>query len=477
MATELEVLKVRLEAMTSKYNKAMEDAAKKTKTSTGKIDKAMLSMILRFASFAAAVALARKVYRTFTDSLRRIDELAKTARFLGVTTQALASFRHLSDLSGVSTGNLTTALTRMTRAVGEASTGAKEYLEPFQRIGVSIQELMRLKPDEQMARIAEGISGLETHTQQGAVAMEIFGRSGLRMLNVLREGEDGFQQAARAAKAYGLAIRPEDAKKVEDLNDAITRLGASFRGLVNTLTIGIAPAMTKFIDRLLLAQAAANAWWKGDEGGSKAALERMKTLADAMKRLQEPAAAAKDPRVQAEKKAQEKITSWAQQGAEQRLAFDRMSDEVRVQTTIGSLAIMAAAWGEHSRTMFEWSKGLAVAEAAMNIAQGITTAWTLPPPWNAIQAGIVAATGAAQIANISAQQFQKGGGGAAPAGGAGAGAGAAAGAGGGEAAAPLDVSVVMQGNMFGPAQVRDLIGMIDDELSDGVRMRSITISG
>lgn len=58
------------------------------------------------------------------------------------------------------------------------------------------------------------------------------------------------------------------------------------------------------------------------------------------------------------------------------------------------------------RVKFNIDKGINIAKAVMNTAEGVTKALAAsPPPINAILAGITAAMGAAQVAVIAAQQF------------------------------------------------------------------------
>lgn len=60
-------------------------------------------------------------------------------------------------------------------------------------------------------------------------------------------------------------------------------------------------------------------------------------------------------------------------------------------------------------TMFKDNKAAAIGSAIINTAVGVTKALTLAPPWGQIQAGIIAAAGAAQVAAISSAS-QSGGG-------------------------------------------------------------------
>ena len=60
---------------------------------------------------------------------------------------------------------------------------------------------------------------------------------------------------------------------------------------------------------------------------------------------------------------------------------------------------------------FRAAKGIALASAVINVAQGITSALTLPPPLGQIAAVTVGAAGAVQIATIAATEpsFHQGG--------------------------------------------------------------------
>ena len=59
---------------------------------------------------------------------------------------------------------------------------------------------------------------------------------------------------------------------------------------------------------------------------------------------------------------------------------------------------------KHSKKLFRLNQALAIGEAIMNTAQGVTNALKLPVPINFVMAGLVGAMGAAQIATIRSQQ-------------------------------------------------------------------------
>ena len=58
------------------------------------------------------------------------------------------------------------------------------------RIGLTVNDLKGLKPEDQFQRIADGLNAVEGPTVRAATAMELFGKSGtqlLPMLSTLRE--------------------------------------------------------------------------------------------------------------------------------------------------------------------------------------------------------------------------------------------------------------------------------------------------
>lgn len=149
---------------------------------------------------------------------------------------------------------------------------------------------------------------------------------------------------------------------------------------------------------------------------------------------------------------------------------DKIKTQLRrhEQQLITDTATMAA---NAITTLFPKSKAAGIAAAIINTAVGITKAMELPPPFSWIQAGLIAATGAAQIAAIRSTS-ETGGGGAAPA------------LGGGTAVAPVSTAAagppqgqqtifiegLNPGGIFSGAALNELIERINAAQRDGSRI-------
>lgn len=143
----------------------------------------------------------------------------------------------------------------------------------------------------------------------------------------------------------------------------------------------------------------------------------------------------------------------------------RQVKEQEKQTMLDTASVAANA----ITTMFKDNKQASMGAAAINTAVGITKALSIGPPWGFIQAGLVAAAGAAQIAAISSASADGSGGSA----GGGASSAASSAAAGGAPSGPsqtMYVSGFKSGELYTPEAVRSLMGKMIDLQRDGVQL-------
>lgn len=149
-------------------------------------------------------------------------------------------------------------------------------------------------------------------------------------------------------------------------------------------------------------------------------------------------------------------------------------EQIKNQSIIGLAGELFTALGSESSKLFKVQKAFAIANAVVNVAEGITQALKLPFPANLAAAAKVAAAGAIQIAKIKATN--PGGGGAAPS------LSGGGGTAGGNAALPDNApafaqqepqriaQVVVQGNLFSARETAD---WLIEQLSDAVNNRDV----
>ena len=230
----------KLTAELRKANKNTEHWANKTRKMVNSSAKVM-------AGFGVAgVAALTAIY---TKNAQFIDQQAKTADRLGLTTQALSGLHHAAEQTGASTEALNMGLQRMTRRIGQvAATGSGEAKVALDQLGISIDEIKSKSPDEQFALIAEKMADVSSQGQKVFLTQKLFDSEGVKLLNTLNLGADGIKAMMDEAEALGFAINRVDAAKVEMANDAFDRAQKSTHSFGQALATETAPIIAALSD-------------------------------------------------------------------------------------------------------------------------------------------------------------------------------------------------------------------------------------
>jgi len=200
---------------------------------------------------AAVVAAATAMVALTRASLANVDALTKQARSLGLTTSAFQAMTLVASEAGVSSDKLAASLGLMQRQIVELSQGSQVAVDAFKALGLSIEDLQGLEPDEQFRRIAERLIEIEDPAIRTATAMEVFGRSGRAAINMLEDYGTKIDDATAFQERFGIAVAQTDAEAIERANDAVGRLREAFGGLGNVLAARFAPLIERASKGLL----------------------------------------------------------------------------------------------------------------------------------------------------------------------------------------------------------------------------------
>ena len=200
-------------------------------------------------------------------SLELNDALAKTADKLGINTQALAGLHHAGELTGVGQNAMNKGLQNMIRTIRDASNGMAAYSRSYEELGLNVQDLQNMSPEQQFATVAESINKVENNTRKLGIAYDIFGGKGTAILNTLALGKEGLAETAQEAIDLGIAMSRVDAAKIEAANDSIHRSKQAVLGVGNTITVQLAPYITAMSDKFVEAAKSSGGWKEQILGG------------------------------------------------------------------------------------------------------------------------------------------------------------------------------------------------------------------
>lgn len=280
--TDIGSLNVRLVAITSQFNKGLGSARNTLKTFsrvmqtdvlaaagrltgvlTGGLVRAITSIpnligraIFSLLSFAKVMAVtvvgaitavsAALIYLT-KSAFSRLDDVAKDARRIGITTKEFGGLALAASEAGIEIDKITTFFPKMQQSIGKATQGVGAGVKAFEDLGLSIDHLRSLSPVEQFRLISERIADVKNQTDRMRIAMDIFGRGAVEIMPLLTAD---FKEAEEAARILNLSLSEFDLAQIEAANDSVGRIKSAFEGLGNYLAVQLAPIITGLTQRI-----------------------------------------------------------------------------------------------------------------------------------------------------------------------------------------------------------------------------------
>lgn len=227
---------------------ALKFDSKELEKGDGLVD-GMVDKLKGFGKTVAAAFAVDAIVGFGHEILQEADALAKQSGALGVSTAALQGWQHAASLSGSSAEEFTAAFTKFTRNVGEAGDSVKgPAAEAFKALGVSVKDATGKlgAPIDLLDGVVAGLEGIEDPAKRTQVVMDLFGKSGAKLLPLLSEGADGIAKMRAEVEELGFGFDEAFLANAQEVNDNVDRLKLGLKGLAIQALSAILPAITSF---------------------------------------------------------------------------------------------------------------------------------------------------------------------------------------------------------------------------------------
>lgn len=149
----------------------------------------------------------------------------KMQSLTGATAEQASTFISVANYMGVATDVSTTAFAKFAKAVSTAqdkmqtaSVEGKLATDMFSRLGISIDQIQGKNTLEVFQIIQERLRGMKDGAEKTRVEMELFGKTGYQLHGMLNMSAEAMKQVEDRARAMGLIIDDEAAKKSAQFN-------------------------------------------------------------------------------------------------------------------------------------------------------------------------------------------------------------------------------------------------------------------
>ena len=212
---------------------------------------AFASAAMEVGKLTAGLGLAAGGIFALADSTASLgDATAKTADKLGIAIGPLQELRYAAERSGVSTANFDTALEQFVKRTGEAAQGAGAAKGAMESLGLSARELAGMAPNDALELVADRLAQVENQSERTAYATALFGRGGVGMVNMLRDGARGLEQLRADARKTGYVLSDEAARDAEVFKDRLLDAQLAVVGMKNTFGAALMPVVTDAMSSL-----------------------------------------------------------------------------------------------------------------------------------------------------------------------------------------------------------------------------------
>ncbi len=210
---------------------------------------AMVNGLKGFLALAAGNELVQ-IARDITEQAAALKDASEQT---GLATEDLQAYGLAAEMAGGSAGDFTMAVKKLSKelATGTDETGGQSKL--FTQLKIETRDAQKQVRSfgEVLPEIAEKISALGSSEEQTALAVQIFGRAGQRLLPILKQGAAGVQQLKAQLDELGGGFSQEAIDRADEYDDNIVKLNYAFRSLKSLLVVQVAPALGQIVSYIV----------------------------------------------------------------------------------------------------------------------------------------------------------------------------------------------------------------------------------
>ena len=203
--------------------------------------KNFMSTFSNVAAPLAALGSLAGAFAAVKSSLDMGGRLSDISSQTGIAVGDLVVLEQAFINSGLSAEQVGPSINRLQRAIVEAGQGSTGASDTFAKLGLSLAQLESQSPSEQFKSVATAIQGIQSPAARTAAAMEIFGKSGGKMLTLFADS-NAFAQAA--TQVGGLAgVMDASAGQFDAISDSLGAAALKGQQLSAGFTAALAPAL------------------------------------------------------------------------------------------------------------------------------------------------------------------------------------------------------------------------------------------
>lgn len=180
------------------------------------------------------------------------DELSDMSKVTGLSTTQLQVYSYTAKMAGTTLDNITSAQTKLTKAMGAAKDPTSATAKKFSELGVKVTDTTGhlRNADDVFVDTIDALGRIDNEAERDAAAMEIFGKSARELNPLILEGASGLKKYAEEAKSMGAIVSEDNVTALADMQGTVKQIGAQFDALKQNLAARFAPIAKNVLGKI-----------------------------------------------------------------------------------------------------------------------------------------------------------------------------------------------------------------------------------
>ena len=183
------------------------------------------------------------------ESVERAHEVQEMSETLGLTTDRVQELAYATKEVGQA--GLEMALRRISVAANEATTKGGESAAMFAHFGIKVRDAngKLFSSDKLLENAADAMQRIKNPTERMAMSMQLFGRSGMAMIKVLKDGSAAMREKYDKAMRLGYVRSKESIELAVKEKEAQVDVNYATKALTDTIVDKLLPGKIWLLEK------------------------------------------------------------------------------------------------------------------------------------------------------------------------------------------------------------------------------------
>lgn len=174
-------------------------------------------------------------------------KIADTSAQLGINSTALQRLQYAAEATGSSADTMNKALLEQEKLIRESAKGATPFSEALKQIGLRVEDLKNMSPEERFGRIGDALYSVRDQGERAAISLALFGGEGSKILPLALEGSAGIKALGDEAERLGMVLGEDLVEAGADFDQSVKQMQGMVQGIKNDIGAALMPTITSLV--------------------------------------------------------------------------------------------------------------------------------------------------------------------------------------------------------------------------------------